>query len=260
MHYNPVGCCIYCGSTVYSANEPARKLGDEHIIPQSIGGKDVLLEASCHNCERITSQLETKCVAALFEPGRAHLGIYGRKRKKPRLKAPMQTGSEGHIVQLALHDHPGILMMFRFSLPAALFCLDASEEITGQVMVAPAVSDLNERIKRTAAGLHFRLGGGISAETFGRMLAKIAHAFAVAELGIDGFKPLLPPVIIGDPPYRLARFVGSGLTDEPKSKDCHETGISYPHDVQGTKLVQVRIRLFGDRSCPAHYVVAGTPL
>src|SRR3712207_1930363 len=42
-----------------------------------------------------------------------------------------------------------------------------------------------------------RLGGGnglvqyFHPEMFCRMLGKIAHSYAVAELGVDGFKPLL---------------------------------------------------------------------
>jgi len=138
--------------------------------------------------------------------------------------------------------------------------VNPSDELAGKVVVAPAVSDLNQRIKRMPGGLQFQLGGGVSAETFGRMLAKIAHAFAVATLGLHGFTPFLPPVIIGQPPYRLGRFVGSGMIEEQKSKERHEIRLTLMKDLRGTDLIMVRIRLFGDRGCPSHYVVAGTPL
>lgn len=259
MTYDSVGRCIYCGSTVYAEGEPSHPLGDEHIIPQGIGGKLLLPEASCKNCERITSRLETKCVAALFDPGRLHLGLRGRKSKR-RTTASMHSVTSGQVVKLPLEDHPGILMMFRFSMPAALLCVNPNDEITGNVVVAPAVSDLNRRIKSTPGGLQFRLGGGVSAETFARFLAKIAHAYATATLGADGFTPFLPSVIIGEPPYHLARFVGSGVIEERKSTERHEIQLTPMKDLRGTDLIMVRIRLFGDRDCPSHYVVAGTPL
>jgi len=106
MTYDSVGKCIYCGSTAYAAGEPSHRLGDEHIIPQGIGGKLLLPEASCKNCERITSRLETKCVASLFDPGRLHLGLRGRKSKR-RTMAPMNTERDGRVVKLPMEDHPG---------------------------------------------------------------------------------------------------------------------------------------------------------
>jgi hypothetical protein len=257
MTYDSVGRCIYCHATVYSDGEPSHPLGDEHIIPRSIGGKLLLPEASCKNCERITSRLESKCVP-LFDPGRLHLGLRGKKGKR-RTMAPMQSAG-GRTLKMPLEDHPGILTMFRFGMPAALLCVNPDDEITGNVVVAPAVSDLNQRIKRAPGGLQFRLGNGVSAETFARMLAKIAHAYATATLGIDGFTPFLPPTIIGEPPYRLARIVGSGVIEEQKSKERHEIQLTRMKDLRGADLIMVRIRLFGDRGCPSHYVVAGTPL
>ncbi len=44
--YPPVGRCIYCFVTDCD-------LGDEHIIPQALGGNIILRSASCSDCERI---------------------------------------------------------------------------------------------------------------------------------------------------------------------------------------------------------------
>src|SRR5215467_13531941 len=48
--YPPVGRCIYCPD---GAGE-----GDEHIIPYSLNGTQILPRASCHDCERITSYID----------------------------------------------------------------------------------------------------------------------------------------------------------------------------------------------------------
>jgi hypothetical protein len=44
--YPPVGRCIYCLAM-------ASDLGDEHIIPQALGGNIILRSASCRHCEKI---------------------------------------------------------------------------------------------------------------------------------------------------------------------------------------------------------------
>jgi hypothetical protein len=50
--FPPVKCCIYCGAQDC-------KLGDEHIIPQALGGNMILPAAACRECERMVgSQLE----------------------------------------------------------------------------------------------------------------------------------------------------------------------------------------------------------
>ena len=57
--YAPVGRCIYCGATEHS---PGRaKLGDEHIVPEGLGGMMILPEASCGRCEGMTSSIEQFC-------------------------------------------------------------------------------------------------------------------------------------------------------------------------------------------------------
>src|SRR5580704_808673 len=44
--FGPVGRCIYCFATDCD-------LGDEHVIPQALGGNIILRSASCRNCEKI---------------------------------------------------------------------------------------------------------------------------------------------------------------------------------------------------------------
>ena len=49
--------------------------------------------------------------------------------------------------------------------------------------------------------------------TLARALAKIAHGFAVAQFGIDGFRPCLPKLILGE--YWFAPFFVGGEMDDP---------------------------------------------
>ncbi|MBV9584421.1 MAG: hypothetical protein JO213_05995, partial [Alphaproteobacteria bacterium] len=50
--------------------------------------------------------------------------------------------------------------------------------------------------------------GSASVPEFIRMLAKIAHAFAVAELGLNAFSPLLMPIIRDDETSNCAQHIG----------------------------------------------------
>ena len=55
-----VGQCIYCGS------EP---IGEEHIIPQGVGGTLVLGKASCGDCEETINRFEANVLnTVLYVP------------------------------------------------------------------------------------------------------------------------------------------------------------------------------------------------
>jgi hypothetical protein len=56
--YEPVGQCIYCGST--------KGLTDEHIFPKFLWGRAVLPKASCECCRRLTSAFELTCARFIF--------------------------------------------------------------------------------------------------------------------------------------------------------------------------------------------------
>jgi hypothetical protein len=187
-----------------------------------------------------------------------HLGLKGRKQKKLQRTVSTQSGT-GQF-KMAVHDHPGTIMGFHFDPPAVLFGVDPKLDITAQVTLTPVVPDFQERLKRMGRnGLKIQLGGGISAETFARLLAKIAHAYAVAQFGLDGFIPCLPRSVIGDPPYTdLIRYVGSSMVQEGKAKERHQIWTSCREDVHGNELLVVYVRLFGDLGMPSHYVVVGT--
>jgi hypothetical protein len=259
--YPPAGRCIYCPALIYDPNEPTRKLGDEHIIPLGIGGRDSLPDASCLDCERETSAIETECISKLFDDTRPHLGIKTRGKSKNRksLRLHFQDGRPSQMVPK--DDHPGIMMMFNFPPADIFFGSKRLGGLVGNVVMRPLVEDFRRRVIKQGNKFQFKIGGGINVETFGRMLAKIGHAYATAELGIGSFRPFLPPLIVGAPPYDdLAQFVGGAFSDEPAGTKRHELSIITMTGARNESLIVVRVRLFSDLHMPAHYVVAGTPL
>lgn len=94
-----------------------------------------------------------------------------------------------------------------------------------------------------------------------RMLAKIAHSFAVAELGLDKFEPRLVSLITrGD--ISTMNLVGGddALNDgERPSEALHELALGYQR-INGTAYVVARIRLFASSGGPFYSVVVGESL
>ena len=100
---------------------------------------------------------------------------------------------------------------------------------------------------------------GLSALAFYKLIAKIAHLFAVAELG-HTFAPYLINLIESKSPMFASHLIGSGLGDSPPPSDqLHE--IEFVPSLVGPKsdeLLRVRIRLFANLGCPNHYAIVGS--
>jgi len=67
------GMCIYCG---WDGGE--QELHDEHVVPYSLGGSTEFLNASCADCEGVTSFLDGYMANAIFGHLRAHIGLKSR--------------------------------------------------------------------------------------------------------------------------------------------------------------------------------------
>ncbi|WID96989.1 hypothetical protein QO058_01510 [Bosea vestrisii] len=125
-------------------------------------------------------------------------------------------------------------------------------------MVISQLPEFSERLgrlsKKHAAqkGVSLRTPG--DSADLGRMLAKIAHGYAVAELGYGNFEPYLLNIILGKPPMHLGHYVGGLFGDAPKGADLHEIRLS---DFWGSQHVAVEIHMFADRSLPKYLVIAG---
>jgi hypothetical protein len=258
--YDPAGLCIYCGRSTYSDKQPTRKFGDEHIIPFSLGGTLILPDASCETCERIINKVETNLTKGMFLPARTQL-LYPTRNKKDRpkhLPLDIQADADMHTRQIPIEDYPGMIVTLRFSLPLALLgTAPVDEELTGGVAIAtlPAFGEnLNKHPRRTVTR---KMGG--DAATLGRLIAKIAHAYAVAEIGLGRFSPYLLDIILNRPPLYLKHYVGGEIGDAPPAgADRAQISHSLERLTDGTTLVLVKIRLFADRNgMPTYLAVAG---
>jgi len=259
--YQPVGKCIYCGSTAYRKDQPndARELGEEHIVPRSIGGTMVLPRASCLECESITSGFEDKCLKGFFQ-SRAHLGLKSRRtRKQPNKLAVFVQPTEwqtGFMSNLSLSDHPGIIFNI-LAPPAGLFTGILPRNEYYGVSGTWVVDEVQEKLKRfRGSRIYFNGKHGTKISDYGRLLAKIAHSYAVAELGLYGFDPLLVPYI-REESLDLWNYVGSALHPEPVSSSLHEVSFVSRKTFSGEDVLTCRIRLFAQFDTPIYYVIVG---
>jgi hypothetical protein len=251
--YDPVGRCIYCGAA-------GGRLTAEHIIPESLGGMLILPAASCDACAVETGAFEGRCAGRMFRGPRRVLGLPQKNRGSKRKRKPdvFSVKADGRSVKVEAHEFPGMLIMFAFDPPGILVNAQPTENFAGRLSIQqlPGFADRFSRM-RGKHGFKDQITLPVEGDAadHGRLLAKIAHAYAVAELGVEGFRPFLTSIILNRPPLHIGHYVGGLFGDSPKGDDLHE--ILVGHEFWGDTHVVVEIQLFSDRAMPKYVVVAG---
>jgi hypothetical protein len=119
---------------------------------------------------------------------------------------------------------------------------------------------------RRFGGIGYKLGS-FNPLLFGRMLAKIAHSFAVADQGAHSFRPFLSDLILGKNNSLLSYLVGGELDPSPAVEALHRLHLhclrplprSFIHANKEPLrlLLIVDIRLFAHMGAPQYRVVVG---
>jgi hypothetical protein len=135
--------------------------------------------------------------------------------------------------------------------------------MAGSVAIAELTADFRERLARLPGRSNLIPRNPADPIPFARVLAKIAHLYAMAKLGPQGFRPLLNDLILGRGRGYPAHFVGSirprRNRPDPPSRERHWVSIGVERRIDGRPFLVVRIRLFGEYQMLMHRVVVGEP-
>ncbi|HEV2676388.1 MAG TPA: HNH endonuclease [Aliidongia sp.] len=254
--FAPIGRCIYCGSSGRGT------LTKEHIIPIGIGGGLILPQASCTPCQQEINRFETICMRKIFLPFRRATGLVRHGSDLPKsIPLIFDLDLRGPTF-VSLDEHPNVVVIPALrNLPGILAGGAPSNRVDFDYKIFAGVEIMEETQKRLEE--QKRVGIGIDGFAWVRLLAKIAHGIAVAELGLEGFNPELPDLILGRNLNLASYLVGKGpsLTPEPDRPPLHQVS-RLEAAVNDRKMVAVQIRLFAELGAevPTNIVVAGMPV
>ena len=251
-----IGKCIYCGASEYQPNS-RRPLAEEHPVSEGIGSRYSLDEASCEQCEIRINKFETPVLQKMFHGARERLGIRRKKRKRKQqnyLVSAIVAGKETKVT-LSLSDHPTMLCLPTFGA-AGIICGRPADMSGIASMWGIALAPHDEMIRRG----HLQFSSPvIDTVHFCQYIAKMAHGFAVGELGLSGFTSVLFPKILNDTNVWDDRFlfVGGDYREIAPSDAQHELGWGI-FDSGGTNYLVVFVRIFSNLGAPWFHAVVGT--
>jgi hypothetical protein len=253
--YRPANQCIYCGVQ-------SEQLSREHIIPYSLGGVAVLPRASCEVHAKLTSAFEMTVTRSMYGIDRAIVNAPTRRRGKHEvllndivdLPATCADGSDS-VVRFKRRDAPRALIFTEMQTPGLLRGVDPNlnESVTYRyqfIRSGPGVGT-SPRPDISSIGV---ASAPMDESALTRMLAKIAHAYTCAELGVNSFNPFLLPLIVGGAVSRTY-FVGGF---NPPSVQNSEP-LRLREEIHfNMRLLLVEISLLMFPHFPKYQVIAGT--
>lgn len=251
-NYDPVRTCIYCKSK-------DDKLSKEHIIPLALGGRLILPHASCDSCNKMTSDFEGRLLRNSYKSLRVHLNLPTRHPDEIPYLLPLRriiNGTEESVEEFVpVDEHPSLIPFYTFiNEPGILSGKSGSGKITYRFGGYIFQNDMHSRLNKLGKDPILPQPNMLVGDFF-RLLAKIAHSFAVAELGINAFKPFLIEYISGK--IDLDDYLLGGVSDtQPKGTHLHD--ISLEERLTGDrKLIVTRVRLFSCLQGPTYLIVTG---
>jgi len=247
-----VGRCIYCFATDCD-------LGDEHIIPQALGGNMILPQSCCRKCECIIgAKLEGSLMnkrTGMFAALRLRSGFKSKRPKERPASLPFTiTGRDGaqREIEIPAKDVPRNWTTFITELPPGVLVGRSRHEAINATILSQF--DQNDVHGVIAPGESIALKGSATSSQIERFLAKIAHGMAVAHYGFESFEPWLPDFILGKEDCALGYFVAGWPNDKPDEVGDHKITVGSWND--GT-LVGAGIRLFCLHGTPEYDIVVG---
>jgi hypothetical protein len=261
------GRCIYCSVT-------CEELTDEHVIPYALGKNAlVLLKSCCTSCQKAIQPYEQHVLRRQLGNFRAQVGAPTRRKKDRPTEINydfVEVDDKDKILRglgsrkVDTENAPLCLNLWA-SPPPRIALPNAAKVGSGRLWTCSEREILNlmcrevgeaNGAKRVAVFL-----GDIDRTKYLRSLAKTAHAFTCAKLGIDGFNPLLHDIILcrnDDVSY----YVGDmDERDVPEISNDHSLRIflGVPEEGPIAGYIVVSVQLYPELGSPVHIIVVGTP-
>lgn len=247
--FDPVGRCIYCNSTT-------APLSREHIVPFGLGGDLILPQASCAACAKVTGAIEGYCLGKTLGKFRARAGYRTRRKKNRPKKMPLAMYHNGEKItrDIDTNKYPIFIHIPTYP-PATMIQQGGSLLSNNSITFNTSILWIEEE---TARFINDQKVARIEHETsynpiiFARMIAKIAHAYTVATVGIENFMPLTTGLILGYE-SNVNFLIGNGQLPEIESS---EREYSFCGHQMGDLLV-LQVRLFSYSNSPSYHVAVG---
>lgn len=236
--FGPFERCLYCLKSYTDAREPT----DEHIVPEYAGGRVFIEDGACISCARHSNSFfETPSSRTTFYPFRVWSGLCkptARGLGKMALGKVLEINDDAFNVVATLENRPPVFTLLKLDPPTGW----ADETNYRHDRLAFGFANMLDEVVNIEAGFWFRsdrrdrpvcvVSAWVKSTSydvtvieehdmrgFYLTVAKIAHCFGVATLGLDAYDHTDIRDLLAGRRLDMATFVGGyeGGEDLPRN-------------------------------------------
>jgi hypothetical protein len=260
-HLPPFGRCVYCNRYCDTSGVPL-KLTSEHIIPEFLGAGLELPVASCAECQKFTSSVESSIARTMFDPVRKAFALEGKGGVLQKSNFPLDVGRETTDHQFIPLVHYPTLIVMPFLYPASTY---SNRSINFDGLFNFRIYNINANaIALKKYALENFSTQSIDMIRFSQFITKIAHAYAMHHFRAEHFDPVLASFIRTD--YHDSATARDHLKEVGCLWNTKDIASNNLHEVEAGSIVwngeitkAVRVRLFASYGMPSYYVTVGKP-
>ena len=268
-----LGQCIYCGLI---PSHPA-KLTDEHVVPFAISANSIIFRgASCEGCARIIQHYEQEVLLKQLGNFRRKIDAPSRtKKNKRKTHADVsfkEVDDRGVDVRqlgqraILICELPLALSLWQLPEPRIMRTNVTLDDDVGSIWYHCnddcAVQNICRKVAEETGSRNVAIEiGTVNRTHFLRFLAKTAHAYATAELGINAFSSTLIDIILNRD-QDISKYVGGYYGPRPPGdapENLMTAHIGQATEGPGKGLVTVVLQFYPLLKTPIYSIIVGRP-
>ncbi len=222
-----------------------------------MGGIQVMEKASCEPCCKVINRFETKFAREIFGIFREKHKFPSRHRKKIRQSEIAVGRVNGDKFVVPLSEFPAPTYMIKMAKAGILNNMPTTVDthFLWQLVMLTNDNELNHFTEKYGKDVTYKFR--FLPKEFAQTIAKIGHAYVMANFGDIEFEKLATDLILGKTDNLSYVVGGSWEILPPIPNSGHLWGISVLKTDPDTLLIIADIRLMASSSTPNYHVVVG---
>lgn len=254
--WRTIGKCVYCGST--------NDLRKEHVLPYGLGGDILLLKATCKSCAAVTSAIEGRLLRGHWRAYRKLLGLTTRSKYPTHYPVKVKTAEAKSAPGLVASDQYPVLIVLDFDPPSILSgrvrteLPFATKAFMKLIAPMPSTVLVDGQARQLGPREQIEFPIEFDAADFVRLLAKVAHGYAIYRRGTAACSEYFLPKYILGTGEGLLTYVGRSSSAIIVDR-LPDTGLHAMLDTVHDGYLSVYVQLFRDEGDlpPIYEVVVG---
>lgn len=243
------GLCIYCG-------DRESVLTDEHVVPLSLGGQHILVEASCRSCADITTKFERDVARDMWGDARNSYNAPTRRKKERKSHILLSDpANPERRVKVPYAEYPAAMTFYKMGSAGLLEGMPDSVDMSRQWQLVAITDTAKAKAFEETFGIALTTKFRHVPESFARLLAKIGYCHFLCVLEPGDFRPICLPYIMGH--RKNPSYVVGGALDiaEPEATGYKLSTLGFGNEERIMLLAE--IRLFANAATPTYHAVVG---